>query len=102
MAILAIFTGDGGLTKDMYDNMRNEIGWEKNPPKGAIFHAASFDDKGVIRVADVWNSAEEMNAFATANLMPIFQKYKVNPPKVDIYPVHNIDATSAVEQYINK
>jgi hypothetical protein len=56
MAVLIINRGDG-FTKQIYDNARKEVNWEGNPPRGAIFHAASFDSSGNnIRVADVWES----------------------------------------------
>lgn len=99
MAILVLFTGDGGLTPDMYDSMRAELNWEKQQPAGGIVHIASFDDKGAIHVADVWNSPEELNAFVTSRLMPMIQKLKINPPKVEIFPVHNIDAYAAIDEY---
>jgi hypothetical protein len=99
MAILAIFTGDSTLTKDGYDKLREELGWHRQKPQGGIVHIASFDEKGAIHVADVWNSPEELNAFAQNALMPALARMGVTPPQVDVYAVHNIDAYSAVDAY---
>ena len=62
MPVLGLFTGK--ITKDQYDVIRAELDWEHNHPAGGVFHAASFDDDGTAHVADVWESAEELNAFA--------------------------------------
>jgi hypothetical protein len=62
MTILAIVTGEG-MTKDMYESLRKEVNWEGNPPPGVIFHAASFDNSGNLRVADIWESEDHLNNF---------------------------------------
>jgi hypothetical protein len=62
MTILAILTGDG-LTKEMYENVWEEVNWEGNPPPGVIFHAMLFDDSGKFCVAEVWESEEQWNNF---------------------------------------
>ena len=97
MAILAIFTGN--LTKDDYERLSKEIDWKGNWAPGAMMHVAAFDDAGGIHVADVWESAEKMNAFVEQRLMPAFQKLGFNPPNVEVYPAHNIDAHSSLSQY---
>lgn len=97
MAVLAIFTGD--LTKDQYDALRKDIDWENNWAPGAIIHAASFDDNGKAHVADVWESAEQLNAFVEQRLMPSFQKLKLTPPQVEVHPAHNINVHSSVTKY---
>ena len=45
MAILAIVTGNN-LTRKMYEDVRNDVKWERDHPTGAYFHAAAFDDAG--------------------------------------------------------
>jgi hypothetical protein len=98
MTILAIHTGDG-LTKDMYENVRKEVNWEGNPPPGVIFHAASFDDSGNMRVADVWESEDHWNNFLNTRLKPSFQKGNVPPPKTEIFQIHNIDAFAGIDSH---
>ena len=97
MAVLALFTGK--LTKAEYDTLRKEVDWENRHPAGGIFHAASFDDQGQIHVADVWASAEDLNAFAQNLLMPAFAKHNIAPPSVVVYPAHRVIAYGAIAPY---
>ena len=97
MPILALFTGK--LSKAEYDTLRKEVDWENKQPAGGIFHAASFDEEGQVHVADVWASADELNAFAQNLLMPAFAKLKLTPPSVAVYPAHKVIAYGAMEQY---
>jgi hypothetical protein len=99
MAILAIFTGKG-ISKSMYDTLLKEARYANDQPPGAIFHPASFDDKGDIHVADVWASPEELDAYVRDRLMPAFQKHGIPAPEVGVFPVHNIDAFQAMNQYV--
>jgi hypothetical protein len=97
MPVLALFTG--ALTKAQYDTLRKEVDWENKQPAGGIFHAASFDDAGQVHVADVWASADDLNAFAQNHLMPAFARHKIAPPSVAVYPTHLVQAYSAIAQY---
>jgi hypothetical protein len=97
MPVLAIFTGK--LTKAQYDILRKDVDWENKHPAGGIFHAASFDDKGHVHVADVWASEDDLNAFAQKHLMPAFAKHKIEPPSVEVYPTYKVLAYSAIGQF---
>jgi len=99
MRVLAIFTSNE-ITKEMYESLRKEIGWEKSQPSGAIFHAAGVDEAGHVHVADVWESAEALKAFVDSSLMPAMQKLHFSPPSVSIFPVLNINAFPAVEKLV--
>ncbi len=98
MAILAIFTGKG-VTKEKYERLRKEIGWERNVAPGSIFHIAGFDEKGDAHVADVWASPEQLNQFVNSRLMPAFKKLNVPPPTVEVFPAHNVNAFPAIDQF---
>jgi len=98
MAVLAIFTGKG-ITKKMYEALRPEVNWEQNPPQGAVFHAASFDDKGDLHVCDVWESADVMNQFVNTKLLPAMKKLNVPAPSVNVYPVHNVNVYPAIDRF---
>lgn len=99
MAILAIYTGDG-VTKQMYEQMRKEVDWEHKHPPGGIFHAASFDDSGNnIRVADIWESEQNLNDFVNSRLKPAMEKLNVPMPKVEIFSIHNVNAFQGVDKY---
>jgi hypothetical protein len=98
MAILLIVRGDG-FTKDIYENARKEMNWEGNPPPGMILHAASFDNSGNIRVADVWESEDQWNNYLNTRLMPYMQKAKVPPLRTEIFPIHNINTLPGLDSY---
>ena len=97
MEVLAIFSGN--IDKAQYEALRKEVNWERQQPEGGIFHAASFDESGNIHVADVWASAETLNAFVETRLMPAMQKLQIQPPDVAVYPAYNINAYASAEQF---
>ncbi len=99
MKVLAIFTSNE-ITKEIYESLRKEIGWETRQPPGAIFHAAGLDEAGHIHVADVWESAEALKAFVDSRLLPAMKKLGVPPPTATVYPAHNINAYQAVEKLL--
>src|SRR5690242_10609684 len=101
MAVLAIFTSPS-ITKDHYEALRKEVGWEVKLASGGVVHVASFDDKGGIHVADVWESADALNQFVSSRLMPAMQKLGISAPAVEVYPVHNANAYEAVTRFLLK
>jgi hypothetical protein len=101
MAVLAIFYGKG-LSKEKYEGLRSEVKWETDLAAGGVFHACGFDEHGDAHVADVWASAEEMNAFIATRLMPAMQKLNIPPPSVEVYPVYNANAYPGVNKYLLK
>jgi hypothetical protein len=101
MAVLAIFYGKG-LSKEGYEALRKEVKWETDLAAGGVFHACAFDDQGDAHVADVWTSAEEMNAFVTNRLMPAMQKLNIPPPSVEVYPAYNVNVYPNAMQYLLK
>lgn len=101
MAILAIITAPD-IKKNQYEALRKEVDWEHRQAEGMIFHAAAFDNSEALRVADVWSSQETMNQFYNTRLMPAMQRLKINPPKPETFPLHNANATVAVDQFMIK
>ena len=99
MAVLVLFHGVG-IKKADYETLRREVGWERHHAKGGIFHAAGFDEHGDVHVTDVWESQEHLDAFVGMRLMPVMQKHNMTPPKVSVFPAHNINALPAVEEFI--
>ena len=77
-----------GIRKEQYESLRKTVNWEGNVPKGAIFHVSGFDEAG-IHVVDLWNNAEDFDAFAQTRLMPEVAKLGItSQPNVVICPVH--------------
>jgi hypothetical protein len=50
------------VTREQYDATLEAVGWEENPPDGAIFHVAYFDEGG-FKVVDVWEKEEDFQRF---------------------------------------
>ena len=97
MAVLALFSGN--ITKEQYEILRKEIGWEVSNPPGGIFHVAGFDEQGGMHVADVWESTEALNDFVGAKLIPTLQKHSIPAPDARVVPIHNANAYSAVDRF---
>lgn len=99
--ILVIFACRG-LTKEKYEQLRKEVVWEKNQPKGGVFHAASFDETGDAHIADIWDSPESLSAFVEDRLKPAMRKFNIQTPQIEVYPVHNLNAYKSISQHILK
>ncbi len=76
-----------GVTKELYEKVREQVNWEGEIPKGAVLHIAAFDEKG-IRVTDIWESEEDFNNFARDRLMPVTGKLTEAEPNIEVYPLH--------------
>ena len=76
------------MTRESYEKVRKAANWEGNPPVGAIFHVAAFDESG-LHVIDVWDIAENFDAFLTGRIIPALQSIGVtNQPSVTISEAH--------------
>ena len=77
-----------GFTPKQYDDLKKKLDWDNNPPEGAIFHAAWFEDDG-LRAFDVWESKEHFYRFLDQKLMPgIKGEMPATRPRLDFRPLH--------------
>ena len=90
MAIIAIITGKG-FTKDMYDRLRREVGWETEPIDGWIMHAVRFDESGELQMINIWESTEKNNEGFRSRLMPVMRRIGIPEPRVEVYPAYNVN-----------
>lgn len=89
------------VTPDQYEQARRLINWEGNVPKGAVFHVAGFSNN-VLRVTDIWESADDFNEFVQSRLMPGVAEIGIKgQPQVELFPVHAIFAPH-VESLVNE
>lgn len=98
MAFLGIFTGEG-FTKQKYEELRKEVGWEKDSPTGVTLHVAGIDNSGIIHVADIWESEQDFNNFLNSRLKPAMDKINLPMPKGELYPIHNVNAFEGIESF---
>jgi hypothetical protein len=90
-----------GVTPVQYDRLRDLVNWENDIPEGAMFHVASFSEKG-LHVADVWQSAESFQRFTEGRLMPGVQQLGLaGAPRVELFPVHRL-FTPAFETFSSR
>lgn len=79
-----------GVTPAQYDEVKRIVNFEGNVPKGGLFHVAAFHE-GALHVTDVWERAEDFQAFVEQRLMPgVKQAGIAGEPGVRIVPVHNL------------
>ena len=97
MAILTIMQSNE-ITREKYETLRAAVKWDKDFPAGLIYHACAFDEKGTMRVADVWESKEQLDTFFATRLVPELQKMKIQPPQGEIYPLYNLMAKPGAAQ----
>ena len=90
MAIIAVFTGKG-FTIDMYERLRQEVGWETEPIDCWLMHAVGFDESGELHMINIWESTEKMKEGFASRLMPVMQKIGIPAPRADIYPAYNLN-----------
>ena len=89
MSIVARFNPTN-LTKDMYDEslrrLKESEGW---PPAGLDYHVM-FGSEGDLRVSEIWDSREQMQAFGE-RLMPILADIGIEfSAEPEIFEVGNI------------
>jgi hypothetical protein len=79
-----------GITMEQYDRVMSALGFDKNPPKGGLFHAAGVGPRG-LRVIDIWESRQDFERFQSERLGPEVQKAGFSgQPNVEFVEVHNI------------
>ena len=88
MSIVARFNPTN-LTKDMYDEsvrrLKESEGW---PPAGLDYHVM-FGSEGDLRVSEIWDSREQMQAFGE-RLMPILADIGIEfSGEPEIFDLHN-------------
>lgn len=71
MAVVMTFEWEG-FTPAQYDEVREKVGWDDDPPEGGVFHVAWFEDGG-IHVVDVWESEQDFRRFFDERLRPVLK-----------------------------
>jgi len=93
MAVL--MTIEFEATPDQYDEVDKRLDLANNPAEGLIVHTAEDVGGGKIRVVDVWDNAQALEAFTTGRLMEAMADVMgpldpdgSNPPEVR--ELHNV------------
>ena len=73
---------------DTYEQARKEVGWEREPAAGGLFHICWMAPEG-LRVIDVWDAPESFQRFQETRLGPVLQRIGVpGQPNVTFAPLH--------------
>ena len=77
------------MTAQQYDEAvrrLDEVGdW---PPDGLEYHVC-FGSDGNLRVSEIWDSQEQLNAFGE-RLMPVLSEVGIEPGEPELVEIHNI------------
>src|SRR3954447_16603465 len=85
----AFYFVNKGFTPEKYDELIKQLeAAGAGAPAGRILHAALESD-GEIRVLDIWESQEALNAFATT-LVPVLTGLGVELSEPMVSRVHNV------------
>jgi len=77
------------LTEEQYDSAVRRLTEEGVFPADGLDYEICFGSGDKLRVSQVWDSQEQLEAFA-ARLMPILAELGINPGEPEVVPVHNI------------
>jgi hypothetical protein len=89
VSILVRFTNTSPTTTEQYDQSVQRLQQVGDfPPDGMEDHVCFIVD-GNIRVSEIWESREKLNAFAE-RLMPVLAEMGVEPGEPEILEIHNI------------
>ena len=89
MSVLVRFAPASATSTDQYDEtIRRLEAMGDWPPDGLEYHVCFLVD-GNVRVSEIWESQESMNAFGE-RLMPLLAEVGIDPGEPDLLEVHNV------------
>jgi hypothetical protein len=87
MSILIRFTPPS-MTVEQYEAVTEKLHPEHEHPDGRDYHVC-FGTDGNLRVSEIWDSQEQMDAWAET-LMPVLAEFGIDPGQPEVIPIHNI------------
>ena len=89
MSVLIRFTPVSPTTTEQYDETIRRLEESGDfPPDGLDYHCCFIVD-GNLRVSEIWDSQEQIDAFAE-RLMPLLAEIGIDPGEPEVVPVHNV------------
>jgi hypothetical protein len=89
MSVLVRFAPASVTTTEQYDETIRRLQETGNfPPDGLEYHVCFLVD-GNVRVSEIWDSQEQLNAFGE-RLMPLLADVGIDPGTPEILEIHNI------------
>jgi hypothetical protein len=88
MSILIRFA-PASMTAAQYDESVSKLESSGDfPPDGMEYHVC-FGDEGSLRVSEIWDSQEQLDAFGK-RLMPVLSEVGIDPGEPELMAIHNI------------
>jgi hypothetical protein len=87
MSILVRFASTPAATTEQYDETIRRLSEDGFPPEGMEYHVCFLVDGG-IRVSEIWDSREQLEAFGE-RLMPLLEEVGIDPGEPEIFEIHN-------------
>jgi hypothetical protein len=88
MSILIRFA-PASMTASQYDETVSKLESSGDfPPDGMEYHVC-FGDDGSLRVSEIWDSQEQLDAFGQ-RLMPVLSEVGIDPGEPEVMAIHNI------------
>ena len=60
------------VTPQLFEAVRDQVGWREVAPEGAISHSIAFTDAGAVEV-NVWETRELFDAYVEIRLKPVME-----------------------------
>ena len=90
MSILARFASTSPATTEQYDESLRRLQEQGEfPPEGMEYHVCFLAPDGNIRVSEIWDSREQLQAFGQ-RLMPLLAEIGIDPGEPEILDIYNI------------
>jgi hypothetical protein len=77
------------LSVEQYDEAVRRIQENGEWPPGGMEYHVCFGSDGNLRVSEIWDSQEQLDAFGE-RLMPVLSEIGIEPGQPEILEVHNI------------
>jgi hypothetical protein len=90
MSVLIRFAPTSRQTTEQYDDVRRRLEEAgRFPPEGMDYHVCFLSDDGNLRVSEVWDSREQLDAFGE-HLRPALAEVGIDPGTPEILEIHSI------------
>ncbi len=90
MSVVVRFS-PSSVTPQQYDEAVSRVNQElgEDMPDGCDYHVAFIGPDGNVRVSEIWDSPEQLEAYGQ-RLMPLLADVGIEPGEPEVLQVHNI------------
>jgi hypothetical protein len=96
MPFMAIYSAD--VSPEDYARYRAQV--PIAPVKGGLIHHYGRAADGTLRIVDVWDNLEDMEAFARDTILPALEALGIPTPGAEIVELETLAVVGPVERYL--